>query len=114
MLILGSAIPRDGTGTSPGGKEGRRKSHKNIMPHRPIYLWEITVNKSFTQPLAGLAVPVARRGGCAVSGDCGLERLAAMAWVALAVIVTRRVRCGSAVACTCVVCAPCALCVGTR
>ena len=26
-----------------GGKEGRRKAHKNIMPYRPIYLWEITV-----------------------------------------------------------------------
>ena len=32
--------PRDGT--SPGGKEGRRKSHKNcIMPHRPIYLYAV-------------------------------------------------------------------------
>ena len=30
-----------------GGKEGRRQAHKNIMPHQPIYLWEITVNKSF-------------------------------------------------------------------
>ena len=30
------------------GKEGRRKVHKNIMPYRPNFLWEITVNKLFT------------------------------------------------------------------
>ena len=45
-LIGISSHPRNGT--SPGGKEGRRQAHKNIMPYRPIYLWEITVNKLFT------------------------------------------------------------------
>ena len=33
---------------TPGGKEGRRQAHKNIMAYRPIYLWEIPVNNLFT------------------------------------------------------------------
>ena len=59
-------------GTSPGGKEGRRQAHKNIMPYRPIYLWEITVKKSFTVvtsswdsspwPVNGVAGPTGRQG----------------------------------------------------
>ena len=39
---------RHAHGTTPGGKEERRKAHKKIMPYRPIYLWEITVNNFFT------------------------------------------------------------------
>ena len=46
-------------GTSPGGKEGRRKAHKKIMTYRPdLYLWEITVNNLFTAvPTAGQRSP---------------------------------------------------------
>ena len=46
VLIPGCALRLNGT--SPGGKEGRRQAHKNIMPYRPVYLWEITVNNLFT------------------------------------------------------------------
>ena len=32
-----------------GRKEGAKgQAHKNIMPYRPIYLWEMTVHNLFT------------------------------------------------------------------
>ena len=51
-VLIGLVLVDPRHGTSPGGKEGRLKAHKHIhvmpyRPFRPIYLWEMTVNKLF-------------------------------------------------------------------
>lgn len=58
-------------GTSLGGKEGRRQTYKNNA-YEPIYLLDITVDKSFTAvrsswdssswPANGIAGPTGRQG----------------------------------------------------